>query len=89
MGPPTGVLWSQTRAGFLHMGLVSDTAQQGISFSLIKILNHFETGRQHFHSALSLETMKPAISGQETFLGHRKFSADVGTLPGNRNSWSC
>lgn len=45
---PPGVLWTQTRAGFLHMGLVSDTAQQGISFSLIKILHHFETGRPYF-----------------------------------------
>lgn len=59
-----GVLWSQTRAGFLHMGLVSGTAQQGISFSLIKILNHFETGRPYFHSALNLKTMKPVTSGR-------------------------
>lgn len=45
------------------MGLVSDIAQQGISFSLIKILNHFETERPYFHSELNLKTMKPVVSG--------------------------
>jgi hypothetical protein len=86
-----GVLWSQTRAGFLHMGLVSGTAQQGISFSLIKILNHFETGRPYFHSALNLKTMKPVTSGRGGggFPGHRMLSAEAGMVPGNRSNQSC
>lgn len=88
MGPP-GVLWSQTRPGFLHVGLMNDTAQQGISFSLIKILNHSETGRLYFHSALNLKTMKPVISGLGEFPGHRMFSAEAGMVQGNRSSWSC
>lgn len=85
--PPPGVLWSQTRAGFLHVGLVSGTAQQGISFSLITILNHCGTGRPYFRSALNLKTIKPVISGLRGFSGWRMLCAEAGMVPEKKSSW--